>query len=74
LYVNHGHDSKDFGLGDVKYNAAIEAALRAYSGCDYVESALMPRVTAIVRRVGADVTRSNWAASGFSVPTMLCPE
>jgi hypothetical protein len=46
------------GLDDVKYNAAIEAALRAYSGYDYVESALMPRVTAIVRRVGADVTRA----------------
>jgi hypothetical protein len=46
------------GLDDVKYNAGIEAALRAYSGYDYVESALMPRVTAIVRRVGADVTRA----------------
>jgi hypothetical protein len=40
----------------LKYNAAIEAALRAYSGYDYVESALMPRVTAIVRRIGADIT------------------
>jgi hypothetical protein len=27
------------GLDDVKYNVAIEAALRAYSGYDYVESA-----------------------------------
>jgi hypothetical protein len=39
-------DTPDFvernGLDDVKYNAAIEAALRAYSGYDYVEAALMP--------------------------------
>jgi hypothetical protein len=32
--------------------------MRAYSGYAYVESALMLRVTAIVRRVGADVTRA----------------
>jgi hypothetical protein len=32
--------------------------MRAYSGHAYVESALVLRVTAIVRRVGADVTRA----------------
>ena len=62
--------AKRNGLDNVKYNATIEAALRAYSGYAYVELALVLRVTAIVRRVGADVTRAlQLVGKRISVPS-----